>query len=153
MAHGPSTSVAERKTQVFLFRLFVRSSVHALPNNRATIRLSKYRLALTQRVAPYLVLPRLVSSRYLRVAIHTTPHASYHTVLRFQFFRSSHAPFVSFFPPKISHHLMDQINRSRYLYSFLHLDILLFIFHAVYRKREYFAILKNKLSPRDDKID
>lgn len=77
-AHGPSTSVVERKTQVFLFRLFVRSSVHALPNNRATIRLSKYRLALTQRVAPYLVLPRLVSSRHLRVAIqrpmhHTTP--------------------------------------------------------------------------------
>lgn len=87
-------------------------------------------------------------SRYIQRPMHrTTPSfVSNSSALRT-------LPSSLFFPPKISHHLMDQINRSRYLYSFLHLDILLFIFHAVYRKREYFAILKNKLSPRDDKID
>lgn len=87
-------------------------------------------------------------SRYIQRPMHrTTPSfVSNSSALRT-------LPSSLFFPPKISHHLMDEINRSRYLYSFLHLDILLFIFHAVYRKREYFAILKNKLSPRDDKID
>lgn len=149
VAHGPSTSVVERKTQVFLFRLsFVRPC-------------TRYRTTELPYVFPNIGLPWLNASR---------PTSSCHDSFRLDTSVSRYNapciiphrpsfPILPLFlltrslrllsPPNCSTVLRtnDETNRFRYLYPFSHLDIL-FSYSTPCIVNDKFAILKNTLSER-----
>lgn len=96
MVHPQVLSNVKHKCFCFVCRSFVRARATEQPSYHTSFQISAC-LDSTRRALPRLATTRFVSTPPCR---DTTPHASYHTVLRFQFFRSSslHAPFVSFLP-------------------------------------------------------
>lgn len=144
MVHPQVLSNVKHKCFCFVCRSFVRARATEQPSYHTSFQISAC-LDSTRRALPRLATTRFVSTPPCR---DTTPHASYHTVLRFQFFLLTRSLRL-LSPPNCSTVLRtnDETNRFRYLYPFSHLDIL-FSYSTPCIVNDKFAILKNTLSER-----